>query len=144
MTIATKANARTTRLKLASANAAVVLAQPKQSSAGIRAQVMAEGLARERAVCELEGRAFEPLPTTEQQIERLRLDIVHALNGLEFPLDLERHIQRVLLQRCSAAGIQPDPEWQCRVDMLTQTLTAAQGHLRAAEQVLKEVRAGGD
>ncbi|MER2506078.1 MAG: hypothetical protein ABTQ24_09300 [Azonexus sp.] len=130
----TKAASKRKAKAVAIADATLALGRAK-GSASIYRQVMAQALKREREVCALEGRPFEPLPTTMQQVARLVPQVRDLRDGVEFPLDWERHLQSVLRYRCREAGVTPDPQWSRHHELLT----AAQGHLLAAENLLAEI-----
>lgn len=146
--------ARRKRLKLAAANAgaALALAQTKPTAADIRTRVMnarADAILRkylELSADRMPEHPIDPERNTFAQTKELFYKIQPASNAIHYAIDAEQMQLRDLLDAARAAGVEPDPEWQRRADLVTGALTAAQGHLRAAEQalvpLLKAMRAG--
>ena len=149
-----KAKTGTARLRLASAaaGAALALDQTKPTAADIRAQVMAaraDAILRkylELSAGQMPEHPIDPERNTFAHTMELFYKIQPASNAIHYAIDAEQMQLRDLLDAARAAGVEPDPEWQRRADLVTGALEAAQGHLRAAEQalvpLLKAMRAG--
>lgn len=153
----TQAKAKSTataRLRLTAANAGVALAQDqtKPTAADIRTRVMAaraDAILRkylELSAGQMPEHPIDPERNTFAQTKELFSKIQPASNALHYAHDAEQMQLRDLLDAARAAGVEPDPEWQHRADLVTGALAAAQGHLRAAEQalvpLLKAMQAG--
>ncbi len=145
MTIASKTHLHD-RLRLAGVAAGAALAiaqdQTKPTAADIRTQVMAARSAAilkhylEMSAGQMPEHPINPESNTFADLKKMFYEIQPASNAINYAAEDEQMQLRDLLDAARAAGVEPDPEWQRRADLVTVALAAAQGHLQAARDAL--------
>jgi hypothetical protein len=145
--IATKTKSRShagLKLTAAAAGAALAIAkdQTKPTAADIRTQVMDArsaailGKCLEMSAGRMPEHPINPERNTFADLKKMFYEIQPASNAIHYAAEAEQMQLRDLLDAARAVGVEPDPEWQRRADLVTGALTAAQGHLRAAREAL--------